>query len=54
MVFNGAGGNEIMAATANFGRVSFTRNLGGIVMDLNGVEAIDVNALGGTDSVTVN
>ena len=54
MVFNGAGGNEIMAATASFGRVSFTRNLGGIVMDLNDVEAIDVNALGGTDSVTVN
>ena len=54
MVFNGSGGNEIMAATANFGRVSFTRNLGGIVMDLNDVEAIDVNALGGTDSVTVN
>jgi hypothetical protein len=54
LVFNGAGGNEVMAATADFGRVSFTRNLGGIVMDLNDVEAIDVNALGGTDSVTVN
>jgi hypothetical protein len=54
LVFNGSGGNEIMAATPNFGRVSFTRNLGGIVMDLDGVEAIDVNALGGTDSVTVN
>ncbi len=54
MVFNGNGGNEIMAATNNFGRVSFSRNLGGIVMDLNEVEAIDVNALGGTDSVTVN
>jgi hypothetical protein len=54
MVFNGSAGNEIMAATASFGRVSFTRNLGGIVMDLNDVEAIDVNALGGTDSVTVN
>ena len=53
MVFNGNGGNEVMAATANFGRVSFTRNLGSIVMDLNDVEAIDVNALGGTDSVTV-
>jgi hypothetical protein len=54
MVFNGAGGNEIMEATGFFGRVSFTRNLGGIVMDVNDVEAIDVNALGGTDSVTVN
>jgi hypothetical protein len=54
MVFNGNGGNEIMAATAVGSRVHFTRNLGGIVMDLNEVEAIVVNALGGTDSVTVN
>jgi hypothetical protein len=54
LVFNGSGGNEIMAATAIFGRVAFTRNLGSIVMDLDGIEAIDVNALGGTDTVTVN
>src|SRR6185312_7994131 len=31
-----------------------TRNLGGIDMNLDAVEAIDVRALGGTDSVTVN
>jgi RTX calcium-binding nonapeptide repeat (4 copies) len=54
MIFNGAAGNEIMAAKANGGRVSFTRNLGGIVMDLDGIEAIDVNALGGTDAITVD
>ena len=54
LVFNGAGGNEVMAASANGGRVRFTRNLGTIVMDLDGIEGIDVNALGGTDSVTVN
>ena len=54
LVFNGASGNEVMAATASGERVSFTRNLGNIVMDLDGIEAIDVNALGGTDSVTVN
>jgi len=54
MVFNGSAGNEIMAATANGTRVSFTRNLGNIVMDVDGVEAIDVRALGGTDAVTVN
>ena len=53
-VFNGAGGNEIMAATASGGRVLFTRNLGNIVMDLNGVEVIDVRPLGGTDTVTVH
>ena len=54
MVFNGAAGNEIMAATADDSRVLFTRNLGNIVMDLDGIEVIDVRALGGTDSVTVN
>jgi RTX calcium-binding nonapeptide repeat (4 copies) len=54
MVFNGAAGNEVMAATADDGRVLFTRNLGNIVMDLDNVEAIDVRALGGTDAVTVN
>jgi hemolysin type calcium-binding protein len=53
-VFNGSSGNEIFAATANGGRVRFTRNLGNIVMDLNDFEALDVNALGGTDSVTIN
>jgi Ca2+-binding RTX toxin-like protein len=54
LVFNGSAGNEIMAATAVGERVSFTRNLGNIVMDLDGIEAIDVRALGGTDTVTVN
>jgi Ca2+-binding RTX toxin-like protein len=54
LVFNGAAGNEIMAVTADGGRVLFTRNLGTIVMDLDDVEVIDVRALGGIDAVTVN
>jgi hypothetical protein len=54
MVFNGFGANESMAATANGGRVLFTRVQGNIVMDLDDVEAIDVRPLGGTDTVTVN
>jgi hypothetical protein len=54
LVFNGAVGSEIMAATANGGRVLFTRNLGSIVMDLDNVETVDVRALGGADAVTVN
>jgi hypothetical protein len=53
-LFNGAGGNEIFAATADGHRVRFTRNTGNIVMDLNNIEALDVNALGGSDSVTIN
>src|SRR5688572_13408067 len=54
MLFNGSAGSEIFDASANGGRVRFTRNLGNIVMDLNGFESIDLNALAGTDSVTVN
>jgi len=54
MLFNGSAGNEIFAATANGGRVRFTRNLGNIVMDLDDVEGLDLRTLGGTDSVAVN
>ena len=53
-VFNGAGGDEIFAATPNGPRVRFTRNTGNIVMDLDDIEALAVNALGGADSVTIN
>jgi Ca2+-binding RTX toxin-like protein len=54
LLFNGSAGNEIFTASANGGRVLFTRNLGNIVMDLDDVERIDLNALGGTDTVIVN
>jgi Ca2+-binding RTX toxin-like protein len=54
MLFNGSNGAEIMTASANGGRVLFTRNLGNIVMDLNDVERLEINALGSTDTVTVN
>jgi Ca2+-binding RTX toxin-like protein len=43
-----------MAASANGGRVLFTRNVANIVMDLNDVEDITANLLGGTDNLTVN
>ncbi|MGC1275659.1 MAG: calcium-binding protein [Planctomycetaceae bacterium] len=54
MLFNGSGANEIFEASANGGRVRFTRNVGNIVMDLNDVEAIDLNALGGADTAVIN
>ena len=53
MVFNGADGNEVMAANADGGRVRFTRVQGTIMMDLDDVEVIDVRALRGTDAITV-
>ena len=32
----------------------FTRDVGNIIMDLNDVESINLNALGGADAITVN
>jgi len=54
MLFNGANIGEIFEASANGQRVRFTRNVGTIVMDLNDVERLDLNALGGADTLTVN
>ena len=51
MLFNGSDGAEIFDTSANGGRVRFFRNLGNIVMDLDDVEAIDLNALGGADNL---
>ena len=53
MTFNGSNGAEQFDVSANFGRVLFFRDLGTITMDLNGVEEIDTNALGGADQLTV-
>jgi hypothetical protein len=54
MTFNGAGGDESFDVSANGQRVRFFRNAGNITMDLDGVEQIDLDALGGLDNVTVN
>ena len=51
MLFNGANVAENINVSANGERVLFTRNVGNIVMDLNGVEQIQFNALGGADNV---
>jgi Ca2+-binding RTX toxin-like protein len=43
-----------MEASANGGRVRFTRDVATITMDLDDVETIAVRALGGADRLTVN
>jgi Ca2+-binding RTX toxin-like protein len=53
LIFNGSNANEKINIAANHGRVSFTRDVGNIAMDLNGIEHIDFNALGGADSINV-
>jgi Ca2+-binding RTX toxin-like protein len=52
--FNGANIGENIDISANGGRVSFFRNIANVNMDLNEVERIDFNALGGDDIITVN
>ncbi len=54
MLFNGSGADEIFEATANGGRLRFARDVGNIVMDTNDVETVDLNALGGADTIVVN
>jgi hypothetical protein len=54
MVFNGSDAAETIDLSANGSRVRFTRDVGGVTMDLNGVEQVDFNALGGADAITVN
>jgi Ca2+-binding RTX toxin-like protein len=54
MVFNGASANEKIDLSANGSRLRLTRDVGGVTMDTNGVEQVNVNALGGADTITVN
>jgi hypothetical protein len=54
LLFIGAGVAENFSVSGNGGRVSFFRTQGAITMDLNDTEFIDVQALGGADSVVFN
>ena len=54
LVFNGANVNENIDISANGQRVRLSRDVGNVVMDLDGVEQIQLNALGGADTITVN
>src|SRR6185312_7477249 len=51
--FNGANIAETVDIAANGHRVRFTRDVANIAMDVNGVENINFNALGGADNITV-
>ena len=54
LLFNGANIDENIDISANGERVRFFRDVANITMDLNDVERIDFNALGGADTITVN
>jgi Ca2+-binding RTX toxin-like protein len=54
LLFNGANVSETIDISANGSRARFTRDVANITMDLNDVENIQFNALGGADRITVN
>src|SRR5436190_963770 len=54
LIFNGANISENIDLSANGGRLRFTRNVANIVMDVNGVERINHQALGGADNIVIN
>ena len=53
LLFNGANVSENIDISANGGRVRFFRDVANVTMDLDDVERIDFNALGGADTITV-
>ena len=52
--FNGANVNENIDLSANGSRLRLFRDVGNVTMDVNGVEQVNVDALGGADTITVN
>src|SRR5258705_7298715 len=53
LLFNGANVAENIDISANGSRARFTRDVANITMDLNDVEIIQFNALGGADNIVV-
>ncbi len=54
MLFNGSNAGEKIDLSANGSRLRLFRDVGNITMDTNGVETVDVNLLGGADTLTVH
>ena len=54
MVFNGAAGAEQFTLSADGDHLLFTRVQGNITMNLDSVEKVTLNALGGADTINVN
>ena len=54
LLFNGSNVSEKIEISANGSRARLTRDVANITMDLNSMETIDVNGLGGADTLTVD
>ena len=54
LLFNGANVNENIDISANGTHARLFRDVANITMDLSNIENVDVNALGGADTITVD
>ena len=54
LLFNGANVSENMDISANGTHARLFRDVANITMDLSNIETVDVNALGGADTITVD
>jgi Ca2+-binding RTX toxin-like protein len=52
--FNGSNANENIDLSANGSRLRLFRDVGNVTMDVDGLEVVNVVALGGADTITVN
>src|SRR5437868_6845322 len=54
LLFNGSNVSETMTLSANGSRTRLFRDVGNVTMDVNSMEDIDINALGGADNITID
>ncbi len=54
LVFNGANVSEHFDLSANGSRLRLFRDVANVILDANGLETVNIQALGGADNVTVN
>jgi Ca2+-binding RTX toxin-like protein len=52
--FNGSNASENMTISTNGHRVKLARDVGNVTMDINGIERMNLVALGGADNIVVN
>ena len=54
LAFNGSNVGETISISANGSRATLFRDVGNVIMDLNGIERIELAAAGGADNIVVN
>src|SRR6202012_4069122 len=54
LIFNGSNANEQVEMSANGSRFRLFRDVANITMDCDGIQNVVFNAVGGTDSVTID